>query len=185
MCWQPFIFIFQDWNTLIDSTEIWFDAQYKNWSLKPHTCSEPTMKILEQLYCWLWTGILETYSKTCQTSKIRNFAKIANGQKPLTIFANRSMLYVWQDSEYAFLFTYRKSLTFWVDPMESSITITRDVFHIIYRFVNFICFFACRWLKEYTVKCFLGATINFFYVTAHYTLKYKPILLFMTEVPII
>ena len=36
-----------------------------------------------------------------QTSKMERFAKIVNGQKPLTIFAKRSTLDVCQVSQYA------------------------------------------------------------------------------------
>ena len=43
----------------------------------------------------------EAYSEPCQTSKIESFAKIVNGFMPLTIFAKRSILDVWQGSEYA------------------------------------------------------------------------------------
>ena len=39
--------------------------------------------------------------RTCQTSKMKCFAKIVNGWKPLTIFAKRSILDTYQGSEYA------------------------------------------------------------------------------------
>ena len=44
---------------------------------------------------------VEAYSEPCQTSKMERFAKIVNGKKPLTIFAERSVLDVWHDFESA------------------------------------------------------------------------------------
>ena len=43
----------------------------------------------------------EAYSEHCQTSKMERFEKIIEDFEPLTIFAKRSILYVWQGSEYA------------------------------------------------------------------------------------
>ena len=43
----------------------------------------------------------ETCSKHCQTSKMECFEKIIEGFEPLTILAKRSILNVWQRSEYA------------------------------------------------------------------------------------
>ena len=40
------------------------------------------------------------YSERCQTSKMKRFAKRVHGIKPLTIFAKRCLLNVWQGSEY-------------------------------------------------------------------------------------
>ena len=39
--------------------------------------------------------IPQTYSDAYQTARIGNFAKTFNGLKPLTIFANNSILDVW------------------------------------------------------------------------------------------
>ena len=41
------------------------------------------------------------YSEPYQTSKMERFARVVNAFKPLTIFAERSILDVWQGSEYA------------------------------------------------------------------------------------
>ena len=43
----------------------------------------------------------EAYSEPCQTSKMERFAKIINSFQPLTTFAKRSILDVWQGSEFA------------------------------------------------------------------------------------
>ena len=43
----------------------------------------------------------EGYSEPCQTSKMDVFAKIVNGFSSLTIFAESSVLDVWQESEFA------------------------------------------------------------------------------------
>ena len=40
------------------------------------------------------------YSELCQTSKMGHFAKIVTGWNPLTIFAKRFMLDVWQGCKY-------------------------------------------------------------------------------------
>ena len=41
------------------------------------------------------------YSETSQTSKMGRFTNWVNGINLLTIFAKRSILHVWQGSEYA------------------------------------------------------------------------------------
>ena len=43
---------------------------------------------------------LEAYSEPCQTYKMERFTKIVKGEKPLTIFEKRSILYVQKGSEY-------------------------------------------------------------------------------------
>ena len=43
---------------------------------------------------------LEVYSEPGQTSKMDRFAKIFNGFQPITIFAKRSNLDLWQGSEF-------------------------------------------------------------------------------------
>ena len=43
----------------------------------------------------------DAYSEHCLTSKMECFEKIIEGFEPLTIFAKRSNLNVWQGSEYA------------------------------------------------------------------------------------
>ena len=43
----------------------------------------------------------EAYSEHCQTFKIERFEKIVEDFELLTIFAKRSILDVWQGSEYA------------------------------------------------------------------------------------
>ena len=43
----------------------------------------------------------EACSEPCQASKMERFAKIVNGDKPLTIFARLCILDVCQSSEYA------------------------------------------------------------------------------------
>ena len=48
----------------------------------------------------IWIRQSNVYSGLYQTSKIDRFAKIGTGFKPLTIFAKRSILDVWQGSEY-------------------------------------------------------------------------------------
>ena len=40
--------------------------------------------------------IPQTYSDPCQTTKMDNFAKIVSDLNPLTIFANKSILDIWQ-----------------------------------------------------------------------------------------
>ena len=42
----------------------------------------------------------EAYSKPCEASKMECLAKIVNGWKPSAIFAKRSILDIWQGSEY-------------------------------------------------------------------------------------
>ena len=44
-------------------------------------------------------AIPEAYSEACQISKTERFAKIVNGEKPISILAKRSILDVWQGSE--------------------------------------------------------------------------------------
>ena len=46
-----------------------------------------------------WNSTVEAYSETCQTSKLKRFAKIVTHL--LNIFIKRSILYVWQGFEYA------------------------------------------------------------------------------------
>ena len=41
----------------------------------------------------------QAYSERCQTSKMETFVKIVNGIKLLIVFAKKSILDVWQDSE--------------------------------------------------------------------------------------
>ena len=43
----------------------------------------------------------EKYSESCQTSKMKCFAKTVNGFYPLTIFAKHAILDVWQSFEHA------------------------------------------------------------------------------------
>ena len=43
----------------------------------------------------------EAYSESCETSKTKRFGKIVNSLKLLTIFTKRSILDIWQASEYA------------------------------------------------------------------------------------
>lgn len=49
-------------------------------------------------------SVLEAYSEHCLTSNIERIAKIVHGERPLTIFANRSITDNWQvfedESEY-------------------------------------------------------------------------------------
>ena len=50
---------------------------------------------------WIQLFTAETYPEPCQTSKrVELFAKIIKGWKPLNIFTERSILDVWQGSEY-------------------------------------------------------------------------------------
>ena len=44
---------------------------------------------------------LQAHSELCQTSKMERFANVHNGWMQLTIFANCSILDIWQDSKYA------------------------------------------------------------------------------------
>ena len=44
----------------------------------------------------------EAYSEHCQTFKMERSEKIVEGFEPLTIFTKRSILDVWQCSEYVF-----------------------------------------------------------------------------------
>ena len=46
---------------------------------------------------------LEVYSEPCQTSKIEHFVKIVNDFQPLSIFAKRSILDIWEGCEYAYV----------------------------------------------------------------------------------
>ena len=68
-------------------------------------------------YCWLWTSKYcmvrffkksvkkishtEAYSEPYQISKMERFGEIVNGFLPLTIFAKRTILDIWQSSQYA------------------------------------------------------------------------------------
>ena len=45
---------------------------------------------------------VETYSESCQTSKMDCFGKIVNGFYKFTGFGKRSVLDVWQCSQYDF-----------------------------------------------------------------------------------
>ena len=47
---------------------------------------------------WLW--LLEFYLEHRHTPKMEHFAKMGRSEKPLTIFARRSILDVWLVSEY-------------------------------------------------------------------------------------
>ena len=49
----------------------------------------------------------QRHSEPCQASKMERFAKIINDQRPLTIFAKRSILDVFQSSEYASAFSHK------------------------------------------------------------------------------
>ena len=49
--------------------------------------------------------------QTRKTSKKERFAKIVNGFQPITIFAIRSILDVWQCSEYASVVTLKSKHT--------------------------------------------------------------------------
>ena len=42
----------------------------------------------------------ETYSEPCQTSRMRNFGKIVNGLKSVTVFSKIIILDLWQGSGY-------------------------------------------------------------------------------------
>ena len=55
---------------------------------------------------WLFLEA-ETYSEPSQITKIERFVKIVDGSEPLTIFAKRSILEVWQGSGQA----YEKNLS--------------------------------------------------------------------------
>ena len=46
-------------------------------------------------------GLTKVYSEGCQPSKVEFFGDVVNSFQPLTIFAKRSILDVWQGSEYA------------------------------------------------------------------------------------
>ena len=46
------------------------------------------------------SGKAEAHSEPCQAFRMELLAEIVNDLKPLTIFAKRSILYVWQGSEY-------------------------------------------------------------------------------------
>ena len=52
--------------------------------------------LIPQLY-----ELPESYSKPCQTSKMKRFAKTVDGRKPLTIFSKRSILDVLLGFNYA------------------------------------------------------------------------------------
>ena len=52
----------------------------------------------QKILCW---EHLEVYTKPCQIFKKKCFAKIINGFLPLSIFAKRSILDIWEGSEYA------------------------------------------------------------------------------------
>ena len=48
-------------------------------------------------------NLTEAFSVSCKTSEMEHFAKLINGWKPLIIFTKRSILVVWQSSEYVFV----------------------------------------------------------------------------------
>ena len=54
--------------------------------------------------------IPEACSEPCQLSKMKCFTKMLNGFQPLSIFAKRSILDVWQGSEYVCAFTFKEFL---------------------------------------------------------------------------
>ena len=49
----------------------------------------------------IWSHWLETYPEPFETSKMECFAKIVNEFYTLTVFTKRSILDIWQGSEYA------------------------------------------------------------------------------------
>ena len=56
------------------------------------------MNIVLELQLLQLAGTSNAYSETCQASKMKSFAKIANGWKPLTISAKWSIseLFLWK-----------------------------------------------------------------------------------------
>ena len=55
----------------------------------------------------------QAYSERCQTSKMETYVKIVNGLKLLIVFAKKSILDVWQDSEYKPLY-YKHRFNFFI-----------------------------------------------------------------------
>ena len=66
----------------------------------PNHSSERGMIFLWKSFWDAYIFYFELYSKPCQTSKINHFAEVVNTRKPFTIFAESSILDVWQCSEY-------------------------------------------------------------------------------------
>ena len=66
---------------------------------------EVIVNVLEYIKNWycvrLALQFFVAYSELCQIYTMKLFAKTVNGYKPLTIFAESSILDVWQGSEYA------------------------------------------------------------------------------------
>ena len=59
-------------------------------------------KVLEFRFRDLWaTTSTDAYSEPCQTSKMGHFAEMVNDWKLLRNFAKRSILDIWQGSEFA------------------------------------------------------------------------------------
>ena len=65
------------------------------------------------------SGITEIYWGPGQTSKMEHFAKIVNSFYPLTIFLKRSILDVWQGSEYTSLSWIKYSIKCLGKPLET------------------------------------------------------------------
>ena len=63
-----------------------------------HYCVKLSTK-LNCIKSWYYL-MAEAYLKLCQTSKMELFVKIWNGFQLLTIFVKRSILNIWQGSEY-------------------------------------------------------------------------------------
>ena len=56
-----------------------------------------------------WSGS-EAFSELCQAFKMEHFKKTVDGFHLLTVFVKRSILYIWQSSEYAFSGYFRHYL---------------------------------------------------------------------------
>lgn len=67
-------------------------------------------------WCWYMVGkimsSLKACSESCQTTQMKLFTKIVNGQKPLTNSAKRSILDVWQT--FFCMNLMNKDFDFWV-----------------------------------------------------------------------
>ena len=56
----------------------------------------------------------DAYSEPFQTSKMERFGKIVNNLQPLTIFAKRSILDIWEGCEYAyFIYDINSVFAYW------------------------------------------------------------------------
>ena len=75
-----------------------------NWKVCLVKTLNALFAVIEMLNSWHFFVEIghysDRYSEPCQTSKIERFARTTNGWKPLTTFSKRSIIKVWQGSQY-------------------------------------------------------------------------------------